>query len=300
MRKIGTYQIVRPLVSNRSIHSFEALDLRLGRRVALLFPNLHQAGNAQVTPFLHGAPTVTALRHPNIARVYELGMENGLPCIITEPVQGIEIDALVRAEPSPGAEWKVHVVNQICEALAHAHSRHVIHLDIRPANVFATPAGDVKVMGFGAAPLRAAGVEKAAIGIDDVLYMAPEQIVAASVDHRADIFSTGALAYELFSGCQPFAGGSPQEVLDKIQNQRPDPALLPETEYSPRLEAILMKALAQKPGDRYQRIEEMQKAMDDLLRNSVDAFFERMLQAESPTEPTSLRPRRQLRKHGRP
>jgi hypothetical protein len=285
VRKIGKYQIVRSLVSNRSRHLFEALDSCLGRCLVLQLPGLQQAGPAQVVPFLDGAPAVTALRHPNIARVFELGIEGGLPYIVMEPLPGIETDALVHVAAGRSAQWKIHVLTQVCEAIAHAHGEGVVHLDVRPTNVFVTPAGAVKVLGFGAAPLRGAGFENAALDAEDVLYAAPEQIAGGSVDHRAEVYSVGALAYELFSGRRPFPGGSPREVLDEVRNEAPDPALLPPTEYSPRLEAMVVRALARRADDRYRRIADMRKAMEDLSHNSVDAFFDRMLQADRAAPP---------------
>ena len=284
MRKIGKYQIARSLVSNHSRHLFEAVDSCLGRCLVLQLPGL-PAGAAQVVPFLDGAPAVTALRHPNIAQVFDLGIEDGLPCIVMEPLRGLETDALIRVGSARGAEWKVHVLAQICEAIAHAHGEGVIHLDVRPANVFVTPAGAVKVLGFGAAPLRGVGLESPAVDVEDVLYAAPEQIAGSGADPRADVFSVGALAYELFSGRRPFLGGSPQQVLDNILSESPDPALLPETEFSPRLEEIVMKALAPRAEERHQRVTDMQKAIEELRPSSVDAFFERMLQTDGPARP---------------
>ncbi len=198
------------------------------------------------------------------------------PCTVREPVPGIPIDELIRSGPSRTAEWKVRVVSRICEALAYAHSQEVTHLGLRPASVLVTPGGDVKVVGFGTAPPCASRVEQAALD----LYMAPEQIAGSRVDHRADIFSVGALACELFS-VEPFSGGHPRHTLETTPHRRPDPASLPQTEYSPRLEAILRKALAHDPDDRYRRMAELHKAMEDLVHNSAEAFFERMLQADS-------------------
>lgn len=263
MRKIGKFELVRPFASNPSEALFEARGDRLGRCVVLLLPRLHAVGVAQVVPFLDGAPAIAALRHPNIARVHDAGIEDGLPYVVIEPLLGMPLDRLIRSRPTPSAEWKVRVMSQVCDAVAHAHAQDVVHLDLRPANVFVTAAGEVKVVGFGVAPLRVTGLGISTIGEADLQYAAPEQLAGGSVDHRADVFAAGALAYELFSD-RPFRGG--------------ESTPFPETEYSPRLEAIVMKALASNPADRQQRMAQMQKAMDDLLYNSADAFFERMLQ----------------------
>jgi serine/threonine protein kinase len=291
VRKIGKYEIVRTLSSSRPPRLFEARDLGLGRRVMLLVPSVLRAPAESVRAFLRGTRATTSLTHPRVAQVYELGVESGLPYIVMALVEGTGLDALAGAGPSPSAEWKLHVVDQVCEAIAHAHGQGVLHLDVRPENARVTTSGEVKVLGFGAAPLRSAGFDGKAKGVDDVLYLAPEQIAGDRVDHRADVFSVGALAYWLLSGRPPFSGGSPQEVLERIRDRRPDPALLPQTEYSPRLETVVMTALAPDPADRYQHVEEMRKALDDLVQNSVDAFFDRMLQAEgSPRPPDDGKP----------
>jgi serine/threonine protein kinase len=267
---------------------FEALEPSLGPCAVLVLPSVQRAQFTTVAAFLAGASSVTALRHPNIARVHDLGIDKGWPYVVMEPVQGVEIGALRCVDPSRGIASQLHVLGQICEAVAYAHGRGVLHLDLRPAMVLATETGEVRVVGFGAAPLRAAGLT--AIGADDVLYMAPEQIARGRVDQRADVFSLGTLAYELLAGRRPFSGISPREVLEKMRHEGPDATALPQTEYSPRLEAIVRRAVDPDPDNRHQGVAEMRKALNDLISNSLDAAFERILQPGTPASSPADQP----------
>ncbi len=280
MRKIGKFQIVRPLAPESAARLFEARDSAGGRFLALLLPRL-RAGAAQAVPFLDGAPRVVALSHPNIARSYDLGIEGDVPYVVMEPVDGTPLDLLAggaparrlparRPHPSPSAPWKMHVLRQTCDAVAHAHREGVLHLDLRPAHVMVTPSGIVKVLGFGVASLSAGDG-----ALPDPRYAAPELCDRKPADGRADVFSLGALAHELVAG-QTFARG----------NATP----LAETEFSPRLEAIVARALAEDPDARPQSLAEMQKSLRQLAHNSAEAFFERMLGHDTPS-PAAACPR---------
>ncbi len=269
MRKIGTFVLLRPIVAKSSASLFEARGTRSGRPLLVLLPRIRGAATAEVVPFLDGAPRLAALSHPNIARVHELGIEEGQPYIAMEAVRGVPLDSLLRSEARP-AGWKIRVVSQICEALAYAHGQALLHLDLRPASVLVTPAGDVRIIGFGVAPLRSAVVEA------DFSYAAPELIAGRAADHRADIFSVGALAHEMFSD-RPFKGGRFAGARNATERRQRS---LPKTEYSPLLDVIVTTALAEDPADRQQRMVEMCKALDGLVYDSVDVFFERMLQVD--------------------
>jgi tetratricopeptide (TPR) repeat protein len=136
----------------------------------------------------------------------------------------------------------------------------------------------VKIMGFGTASLRPVDFSTAELRVEEILYVSPEQIVGGAHDERADIFSVGAVAYELFSGRRAFDATTVPAALEAITNGRPDPKALPPTEYSPRLESIVMKALARDALQRYQTIEEMSGDIENLVCETASLFFERMLE----------------------
>src|SRR6185436_14041484 len=163
-------------------------------------------------------------------------------------------------------EWKLDILRQVCEGLAYAHKAGIVHRDIKPANIRVTPEGEVKIMDFGIAHLQSSTMTKSGLVLGTVHYMAPEQIEGQKVDHRADIFSVGAIAYELIAYKRPFDGDTITAVMYKIMHDRADPKVLPETEYSPVLQQIIMRALARDVRERYQSLEEMHRDLVAAVR----------------------------------
>ena len=141
-----------------------------------------------------------------------------------------------------------------------------MHRDVKPANIRVTPEGEVKIMDFGIAHLQSSTMTKSGLVLGTVHYMAPEQIEGQKVDHRADIFSVGAIAYELIAYKRPFDGETITAVMYKIMHDRPDPKALPETGYSPVLQEIIMRALARDGRERYQSLDEMQRDIVAIVR----------------------------------
>ncbi|HET8646594.1 MAG TPA: serine/threonine-protein kinase, partial [Vicinamibacteria bacterium] len=163
-------------------------------------------------------------------------------------------------------EWKLDVLGQVCEGLSYAHRNGIVHRDVKPANIRVTPDGDAKIVDFGIAHLQSSQLTKSGLVLGTVHYMSPEQIEGGKVDHRADIFSVGAIAYELLSYRKPFDGESLTGVMYKITHERADPAALPATEYSPGLERIIVKALARDIAERYRSLDEMHSDLAALVR----------------------------------
>jgi tetratricopeptide (TPR) repeat protein len=221
------------------------------------------------TRFLREAQAAGGLRHRNIVTVYDLGEDKGRPYIAMEFIEGTDLEKVIQSrEPYP-VEWKLDVIGQICEGLSYAHRNGIVHRDVKPANIRVTPDDEVKIMDFGIAHLQSSNLTKSGLVLGTVHYMSPEQIDGGKVDHRADIFAVGAIAYELFSYRKPFDGESITGVMFKIMHERADFGALPPTDYSPGLERIITRALARDAAERYQSLDEMHDELTDLIRDAA-------------------------------
>ena len=279
----GKYQVQRILGRGGMGTVYEALDPHLNRKVALktMIPGLLGDPGLRAR-FLREAQAAGALNHRNIVTVYDLGEDRGQPYIAMEFIEGTDLERIIlNREPYP-VEWKANVLRQICDGLGHAHRNGIIHRDIKPANIRVTPAGEVKIMDFGIAHLQAPSrLTRGGQVLGTVHYMAPEQIEGGKVDHRADIFSVGAIAYELITYRRPFDGESLTSVMFKIAHEDADRSAFAHTPLSPRLEEIVLKALARDIGERYQDLATMQADLETLLRETASA-------PQEPVEPAQV------------
>ncbi len=269
MEVIGKYQVHSVLGRGGMGTVYEALDPGINRKVALKTMIQGLADNAELrSRFMREAQAAGKLHHRNIVTVYDLGEDKGQPYIAMEFIEGSDLEKIIASREGLSVEWKLDILRQICEGLGYAHRNGIVHRDIKPANIRVTPEGEVKIMDFGIAHLQSSTMTKGGLVLGTVHYMAPEQIVGTTkVDHRADVFSVGAIAYELFGGRKPFDGESITSVMYKIMHERPDPAALPKTEFSPGLESIVMKALAREVSERYQSLDEMHDELEQLVRD---------------------------------
>jgi tetratricopeptide (TPR) repeat protein len=247
---------------------YEALDPHLHRKVAVktMIQGLVESPDLRAR-FLREAQAAGGLRHRNIVTVYDLGEDKGQPYIAMEFIEGTDLEKIIQNREPHSLEWKLDILRQVCAGLAYAHKSGIVHRDVKPANVRVTLEGEVKIMDFGIAHLQSSTMTKSGLVLGTVHYMAPEQIDGKKADHRADIFSVGAIAYELIAYRKPFEGDNLTAVMFKITHERPDPAPLSGTAYSPRLEGTVMRALARDVSLRYQSLDEMHGEIDRLLRS---------------------------------
>jgi tetratricopeptide (TPR) repeat protein/predicted Ser/Thr protein kinase len=269
---IGKYQVEKVLGRGGMGTVYEALDPVIHRKVAVktMIPGLADAPDLRAR-FLREAQAAGGLRHRNIVTVYDLGDDKGQPYIAMEFIEGTDLEKIIQSREAHSMEWKLDILRQVCEGLAYAHRAGIVHRDIKPANIRVTPEGEVKIMDFGIAHLQSSTMTKSGLVLGTVHYMAPEQVEGQKVDHRADIFSVGAIAYELVAFKKPFDGDSLTAVMFKIMRDRPDPDALPRSEYSPGLENVIMKALAKSTGERYQSLDEMRDDLARLVRDTARA-----------------------------
>jgi len=274
----GKYRVQRILGRGGMGTVYEALDPHLNRKVALktMIPGLLGDPHLRAR-FLREAQAAGSLNHRNIVTVYDLGEDRGQPFLAMEFIEGSDLERVIHKRAPYPIEWKVNVLRQVCDGLGHAHAHGIIHRDVKPANIRVTPDGTVKIMDFGIAHLQTPSqLTRGGLVLGTVHYMAPEQIEGGKVDHRADIFSVGAIAYELVAYRRPFDGESVTSVMFRIAHDDPDRTALPQTSFSPRLEDIILKAMHRDVNQRYQRLEEMRDELDSLLREVVQVSPDRV------------------------
>jgi len=254
--KIGKYEVTGVLGRGGMGIVYRARDPRLNRVVAIKTLTEGFTGSDDMLQrFYHEATHTGALRHPNIVVVFDAGDQDGMPYIVMEYVEGDPLDALLREGRELPVELRLSIVEQLCLALAYAHRNGVIHRDIKPANVILQKDGTAKLVDFGIARAEHVLLDRNLTNTGTLIgtpaYMAPERIHGAPVDGRCDIFSAGVLLYQLIAGRLPFDAEFPA-IIDQILNAEPVPlsALAPGCPVE--LDAVISRALAKKPEQRYE------------------------------------------------
>jgi serine/threonine protein kinase len=268
-RRLGHYQAVSLLGAGGMGEVYLAQDPRLGRMVALkILPGDLSADADRVQRFVREARAASALNHPNVAVIYDVGESDGIHFIVMEHVEGETIAARIGERPLSPSEV-IDIAVQIADALDVAHAKGITHRDVKPANLMLTNRGHVKVLDFGIAKMTR-GEE--ALPSDDwsveprtafgsVLgsgpYMSPEQITGRDVDPRSDVFSLGVVVYQMATGHLPFSGATRQELLERILHAAPEPIAGFNPDIPSELERITFKCLEKGPSDRYQSAREL-------------------------------------------
>jgi serine/threonine protein kinase/tetratricopeptide (TPR) repeat protein len=275
-KTVQHYRIDRRLGAGGMGEVYRAEDIRLGRLVALKFlPHALKADPESRARLLTEARAASMLRSPNIAVTYDIGEHAGADFIVMEYVEGELLSQRVANGPLPLRET-IEVGLQVADALEEAHSRGIIHRDIKSANLMRTDRGLVKVLDFGLAKFvedRAVDEEVtqqqvtvAGMVLGTVSYMAPEQALGRPVDHRSDLFSLGVVLFELATGRMPFTGGSPTEIIDHILHEVPQPPSRYDAQIPTAFDAVVAHALEKTPSFRYQSAREMQEDLRGIAR----------------------------------
>ncbi len=224
MKKIGKYKIVRRIGKGGMGVVYCALDTVLEREVALKIHTIGAEPNVQaVERFFREARVIASLKHPNIVTVFDLGQENDKVFIAMELLEGSDVTALMGSREHLTFETKLRIAESIAEGLAHAHHRGVVHRDIKPRNVFVTQAGEIKLLDFGLAHIAFSTITEVGQIVGTPFYMSPEQVIGGKADPRSDIFSLGALIYELLTSKKAFDGENLQVIFDEILRCTPKP-----------------------------------------------------------------------------
>src|SRR5213593_2174700 len=274
--KLGNYRILEKIGAGGQGTVYKATDTKLGRAVVIkVLPPELTVKEANLKRFEREARLASSLDHPNICTIFDLNEIEGVNFIAMQFVDGKNVRELVNGRPLD-LRSALSITIQVADALAAAHARGIIHRDIKAGNVMVTPHGQVKILDFGLAKLldgdtpggiHHTDLTEVGIPYGTATYAAPEQARGDRVDARADIFSTGVLLYEMLTGTWPFQGKTSIDVRHAVLHQEPvslaqaRPGGAP-----PQLQAILDRALAKEPKDRYQKVEQLRDDLRAVLR----------------------------------
>jgi len=279
-RTVSHYRDLVQLGSGGMGVVYRARDESLGRLVAIKFISEHLlTDSGAIDRFRREARAASALNHPNICTIYEIGEWDGQPFMAMEYIEGESLATRLERGPLPVNEV-IDLSIQLADALAAAHGAGIIHRDLKPANLFLTGRSAVKILDFGLAKIVSQNDAGATQHRSDLLrtspgsvvgtiaYMSPEQARGEALDGRSDLFSLGAVIYEMATGRQAFGGSSPATSFDGILNQTPPPASRTRPDLPPELDAILAKALEKDRDLRYQSAADLRADLSRLRRDS--------------------------------
>jgi beta-lactam-binding protein with PASTA domain/tRNA A-37 threonylcarbamoyl transferase component Bud32 len=265
----GRYEVSAPIASGGMAEVFLARDRLLGRQVALkvLHPE-YARDRAFIERFRREAQAAASLNDPKVVSIYDWGSEDGTHYIVMEYVQGRSLKELIQREGPLGLQRALEVAADVCTALRLAHRQGIIHRDVKSANIMVTPARETKVMDFGIAraTLDEGGtVTQTGMVIGTASYLSPEQAQGLAVDARSDIYSVGVVLYEMLTGEVPFKGDTPVSIAYKHVKVDPTPPSRLNPKVPAEVDAVVMKALAKNPDNRYQSAEEMRQDLQRVL-----------------------------------
>jgi eukaryotic-like serine/threonine-protein kinase len=277
---VGHYRILEKIGAGGMGEVFRARDERLGRDVALKLIRPASSDNPDhLRRFEQEARAAAALNHPNVLAIYDVGFAGASPYIVTELLEGKTLRQRLSEGPMVVRE-AADCALQIANGLNAAHKRHIIHRDLKPENLFLTNDGRVKILDFGVAKLQASAEDNRAVEslttvtkngavVGTVAYMAPEQLRGKPVDHRCDIFSFGAILYEMLSGRRAFRGETEVDTMTAVLREEPAEAPLAEAAIPPPYRDLVRYCLEKEPENRFQSVKDLAFALHTLSGSSA-------------------------------
>ncbi|HEX6793303.1 MAG TPA: serine/threonine-protein kinase [Casimicrobiaceae bacterium] len=270
--QLGKYEIRRELARGAMGIVYEAYDPLIKRRVALktIRPDQLDGERAadMIARFRREAQAAGRLNHPNIVAIYEFDEDAGTAFIAMEFVEGRELkDSFAANERFRMADIE-RIMTALLEALDYSHKQGVVHRDVKPANIFLLDNGGVKVADFGIAHIESSNLTQVGTVVGTPNYMSPEQIMGLPVDGRSDLFAAGVILYQFVTGERPFAGSS-TTTMQKVLKEEPLPPSTLNVQLPPAIDAVVRKALAKRPDDRYATAHEFAQALQGAVRTTV-------------------------------
>jgi eukaryotic-like serine/threonine-protein kinase len=282
--RLGTCEILAPLGAGGMGEVYRARDTALGREVAVkVLPAAFASDPDRLRRFTQEAQAAAALNHPNILAIHHIGEQDGAPYIVSELLEGETLRDRLRAGALPVRKAVEYAV-QTANGLASAHEKGIVHRDLKPENLFVTNDGRVKILDFGLAKLtrpdeRAPAGEQATVTagtgaglvLGTVGYMSPEQVRAQTVDARTDIFSLGAILYEMVTGKRAFQGETPADTMSAILREEPPPLTATIVTVPPALERVVRHCLEKNPFERFQSARDLKFDLSEISSPSSGA-----------------------------
>ena len=261
MSMLGRYQLMDRLGEGSMGVIYRAKDLVLEREVALKTLSISGVKDDELLErFYREARACASLRHPNIVTVYDFGREEGVAYIAMELLEGSDLKKIISGTVAMPLGEKLRIIAAVCDGLAHAHGIGIVHRDIKPSNIFLGMDGQPRILDFGVAHVPLSSLTVAGRVLGTPYYMSPEQMLGQACDGRSDIFSMAIVAFEFIAGQLPFRG-SPSE---RLKRDLPDFVLSDRPDIPGEVRAVLQRALAREPADRYASAAEFASALRDI------------------------------------
>ena len=237
--------------------------------------------------FFREAELAGNLHHPNIATIYDFGIEGGIPYIVLEFLTGEDLDRKIKAGQDIPVREKIRVLVEVCKGLHYAHEHNIIHRDVKPANIRIQTDGSVKIMDFGIAKSihLESHLTQTGMTLGTAAFLAPEQIKGERLDRRTDIFSLGVLMYNLFTYRKPFTGEVISAIIYSILNKEPEPirSLIPD--FPRNLDAVVTKCLSKNPDHRFNTAQDVQRALERVREELLGRKSGPLAEELRPTRP---------------